>query len=168
MFGQGSRDPVAITALVRNPNAAQEGCRILYRDIGDYLTREEKLTLVREWGSIAGILNHPNGWFEDPRDLVAAFRRIVQVSVETVAVVESLPCPFFRARSPRGAPVTSGRPSSAVPSRNGYAQRRAPRRASSSATRASAARRAAASSRRAAASSSARASAVRRAVCSSS
>ena len=42
----------------------------------------------------SGILNDPNGWFEDPRDLIAAFRRIVQVSVETVAVVESLPSPF--------------------------------------------------------------------------
>ena len=42
----------------------------------------------------SGILNDPNGWFEDPRDLIAAFRRIVQVSVETVAVVESLPCPL--------------------------------------------------------------------------
>ncbi|MDE0456440.1 MAG: hypothetical protein OXI15_04025 [Chromatiales bacterium] len=42
----------------------------------------------------SGILNDPNGWFENPCDLIAAFRRIVQVSVETVAVVESLPCPF--------------------------------------------------------------------------
>ena len=42
----------------------------------------------------SGILNDPNGWFEDPRDPIAAFRRIVQVSVETVAVVESLPCPL--------------------------------------------------------------------------
>ena len=42
----------------------------------------------------SGIVNDPNGWFEDPRDLIAAFRRIVRVSVETVAVVESLPCPF--------------------------------------------------------------------------
>ena len=30
--------------LVRNPNAEHDGCRILYRDIGDYLKREEKLT----------------------------------------------------------------------------------------------------------------------------
>ena len=42
----------------------------------------------------SGIVNDPNGWFEDPRDLIAAFRRIVRVSVETVAVVESLACPF--------------------------------------------------------------------------
>ena len=55
VFGQGSRAPVAITILVRNPNAGHEDCRILYRDIGDYLTREDKLAAVRNWGSIAGI-----------------------------------------------------------------------------------------------------------------
>ena len=46
---------MAITILVRNPNAGHEGCRILYRDIGDYLKREDKLALLREAGSIAGI-----------------------------------------------------------------------------------------------------------------
>lgn len=55
VFGQGSRAPVAITILVRNPDAAHEGCRILYRDIGDYLKREEKLVIVREVASVAGI-----------------------------------------------------------------------------------------------------------------
>ena len=55
VFGQGSRAPVAITILVRNPNAGHEGCRILYRDIGDYLKREEKLAILREAGSIVGI-----------------------------------------------------------------------------------------------------------------
>ena len=46
---------MAITILVRNPNAGHEGCRILYRDIGDYLKREDKLALLREARSIAGI-----------------------------------------------------------------------------------------------------------------
>ncbi len=55
IFGQGSRAPVAITLLVRNPEAAHEGCRILYRDIGDYLKREEKLEILRTTGSIDGI-----------------------------------------------------------------------------------------------------------------
>ena len=54
-FGQGSRAPVAVTILVRNPEAVHDGCRILYRDIGDYLKREEKLAVLREAGSIAGI-----------------------------------------------------------------------------------------------------------------
>ena len=55
VFGQGSRAPVAVTILVRNPNAAHDGCRILYRDIGDYLKREEKLTILRDAGLISGI-----------------------------------------------------------------------------------------------------------------
>ena len=54
MFGQGSRTPVAITVLVRNPNASHEGFRIHYHDIGDYLTREEKLKILSYAGSIAG------------------------------------------------------------------------------------------------------------------
>ena len=58
IFGQGSRAPVAITILVKNPNAGYEGCRILYRDIGDYLKREEKLAILREAASITGI----NDW----------------------------------------------------------------------------------------------------------
>ena len=41
IFGQGSRAPVAITILVKNPDAAHNGCHIHYRDIGDYLSREE-------------------------------------------------------------------------------------------------------------------------------
>ena len=55
MFGQGSRAPVAITILVRNRDASHDGCRILYRDVGDYLKREEKLAVLRTAGSVAGI-----------------------------------------------------------------------------------------------------------------
>ena len=54
VFGQGSRAPVAITILVQNPEAASGRCRILYRDIGDYLKREEKLAILRRAESIAG------------------------------------------------------------------------------------------------------------------
>ena len=54
IFGSGSRAPVAITILVKNPNATHEGCKIQYRDIGNYLTREEKLDLLREKVSIKG------------------------------------------------------------------------------------------------------------------
>ena len=55
VFGSGSRAPVAITILVKNPKAIHEGCRIHYRDIGDYLTREEKLDALSEAVSIKGI-----------------------------------------------------------------------------------------------------------------
>ena len=53
-FG-GSRAPVAITIFVKNPNATHEGCKIHYRDIGDYLTREQKLEALTEAVSIKGI-----------------------------------------------------------------------------------------------------------------
>ena len=39
----------------------------------------------------SGILNDPNGWFEDPRDLVTAIERIVYVSVESTRIIEGLP-----------------------------------------------------------------------------
>ena len=39
----------------------------------------------------SGIVNDPNGWFEDPRDLVAAIERIVHVSVESTRIIEGLP-----------------------------------------------------------------------------
>ena len=42
----------------------------------------------------SGIVHDPNRWFDDPRDLMAAIRRIVHVSVETVRVVEHLPAAF--------------------------------------------------------------------------
>ena len=55
VFGGGSRAPVAIMILVKNPNATHEGCKIQYHDIGDYLTREQKLETLCETVSINGI-----------------------------------------------------------------------------------------------------------------
>lgn len=46
VFGSGSRAPVAITLLVKNPEKIDHGA-IYYHDIGDYLTREDKLSIVR-------------------------------------------------------------------------------------------------------------------------
>jgi predicted helicase len=75
VFGQGSRSTVAITLLVKQPGEVPgDGAQIHYRDIGDYLTREEKLEIVGtstiesiEWDRIV-----PNGegdWINerDPR-----------------------------------------------------------------------------------------------------
>lgn len=54
IFGSGSRAPIAISLLVKNPASAQNG-QINFHDIGGYLTREEKLERIRNFGSIAGI-----------------------------------------------------------------------------------------------------------------
>lgn len=53
VFGLGSKTPVAITILVRNPK--KEGCTIRYVDIGDYHTRDKKLEIVKGFVSISGI-----------------------------------------------------------------------------------------------------------------
>ena len=57
IFGSGSRTPIAITILVRLPGARPAGarCRIRYRDIGDYLSREEKLRMLAAFGSVDGV-----------------------------------------------------------------------------------------------------------------
>ncbi|MGL4396284.1 MAG: DEAD/DEAH box helicase [Hyphomicrobium sp.] len=54
VFKQGSRAPIAISVLVKNPKASHRG-RISFHDIGDYLSVEEKLKIVEEFGSVAGI-----------------------------------------------------------------------------------------------------------------
>lgn len=60
VFGSGSRAPVAISLLVKNPSAKERG-RIWFRDVGDYLSRDEKLEAVETFGSVAGIAD-ANGW----------------------------------------------------------------------------------------------------------
>jgi predicted helicase len=53
IFGLGSRTPVTITFLVKNSTKkAGEKAIIYYHDIGDYLDREKKLQLVKEFGSV--------------------------------------------------------------------------------------------------------------------
>ncbi|HIZ45683.1 MAG TPA: DEAD/DEAH box helicase family protein [Candidatus Olsenella pullistercoris] len=47
IFDSGSRATIAITMLVKNPASGEHGV-VRYRDIGDYLTREEKLRILTE------------------------------------------------------------------------------------------------------------------------
>jgi predicted helicase len=50
VFGTGSRATIVIALLVKNPDAAVTGA-LHYRDVGDYLTREQKLAAVKNFGS---------------------------------------------------------------------------------------------------------------------
>lgn len=60
IFGSGSRAPIAISLLVKNPKIKQNG-QIFFHDIGDYLSRDEKLKTIQDFASIAGI-TAANGW----------------------------------------------------------------------------------------------------------
>ena len=53
IFGSGSKAPVAIILLVKNPR--KEDCTIHYKDIGEYHTREQKLEIIKNFQSIQGI-----------------------------------------------------------------------------------------------------------------
>jgi len=66
VFGQGTRTPVSITILVKHPagsDAATKKAVIKYYDIGDYLSREDKLRIIKETESITHLemtVLHPN------------------------------------------------------------------------------------------------------------
>lgn len=52
IFGSGSRTPIAISVLVKDGSDKHE---IHYHDIGDYLTRDDKLSILRDKESILNI-----------------------------------------------------------------------------------------------------------------
>ncbi len=69
----GSRASIAVTILVKNPQAQEQG-KIYFAAVGDYLTREEKLGQLKVLGSIqnAALAEiHPNDhhdWLNQRRD----------------------------------------------------------------------------------------------------
>lgn len=54
VFGSGSRTPVAITILVKNPEKATVG-EIFYFAVEDYLSAPSKLSLLSDYGSIKAV-----------------------------------------------------------------------------------------------------------------
>ena len=60
VFGSGSRAPISITLFVKNPNAKTHG-NIHWHDIGDYLTQQQKLDIISDFGSTQGITK-AGGW----------------------------------------------------------------------------------------------------------
>ncbi|GAB2024388.1 DEAD/DEAH box helicase family protein [Lactovum odontotermitis] len=52
IFGSGSRTTIAISILIKDGSDNHE---IYYRDIGDYLNREQKLSILREFGTVENI-----------------------------------------------------------------------------------------------------------------
>ena len=54
IFDAGSRAPIAISILVKNPKSGKHG-QIHFHDIGDYLSREQKLEILVGFGSIDGL-----------------------------------------------------------------------------------------------------------------
>lgn len=53
IFGAGSRTPISITLLVKNPDHKSGKATIYYNEIDDYLSREEKLVIVKNFKSVS-------------------------------------------------------------------------------------------------------------------
>jgi len=53
IFGSGSRTPISISLLVKNPDIQTDNASIHYYDIGDYLNREDKLKIVYNFKTFA-------------------------------------------------------------------------------------------------------------------
>ncbi len=52
VFGGGSRTPIAITLLVKKPERENPKAIIHYYDVGDYLNREQKLSIIKKFASV--------------------------------------------------------------------------------------------------------------------
>ncbi|WP_096030535.1 type ISP restriction/modification enzyme [Campylobacter lanienae] len=83
IFGGGSRTPVAITLLIKDENYKGQKAQINYFDIGDYLSREQKLNILNHLHDISKvdftriIPNKFNDWIGQ-RD--ESFNKFVEIS----------------------------------------------------------------------------------------
>lgn len=79
IFGSGSRTPIAITLLVKNPKTDKTPATIHYHDIGDYLSREEKLAIIQKFGSVGTMEwqtlkpNQHGDWLNQRNDAFESF-----------------------------------------------------------------------------------------------
>ena len=86
---QETKTTLIINEYVRLSGIPEEALRYVVngRTPLEWFIDRYKITRDKE----SGILNDPNGWFENPRDLVTAIERIVYVSVESTRIIEGLP-----------------------------------------------------------------------------
>jgi predicted helicase len=95
IFGSGSRAPIAISLLVKNPNIGKQG-KIYLHDIGDYLSRDEKLTKVSEFKSVEGIAKKSwlkivpdkhNDWVNQRDDSFDKFMKLGEKKVKGEVII---------------------------------------------------------------------------------
>lgn len=82
IFGSGSRTPISITLLVKNPKSTTEKAKIHYHDIGDYLSREEKLNIIKKFQSMENmewktlIPNDHGDWTRQRNEIFDTFFKV--------------------------------------------------------------------------------------------
>ena len=101
VFGEGSRTPISITILVRKPKKApDELAAILYKDIGDYLTREDKLKTIKDFGSmlsasigLSSIAPNEAGDWINQRD--GLFETFIQIGTKEDKTAKTFFVPYY-------------------------------------------------------------------------
>lgn len=87
VFGQGTRTPIAISILIKDGSNKHE---IYYRDIGDYLTKKEKLDIIQKFGSINSVNwkditpDSNNDWINKQDPHYKVYRPLFSKSEETI------------------------------------------------------------------------------------
>lgn len=84
IFGSGSRSPIAITLLIKNPKSKIKKASIHYHDIGDYLSREDKLHIIKKYNSVSNSKlvwnvitpNEQGDWLSSRSDVFSSFIQI--------------------------------------------------------------------------------------------
>lgn len=85
VFGSGTRTPISITLLVKNPTVKTKKAIILYNEIGDYLNKEEKLSIIKNFRSVSNPQmkwsnlspNDHGDWLNQRNDLFDTFIPLV-------------------------------------------------------------------------------------------
>jgi predicted helicase len=92
VFDEGSRTPVAITIMVKDPD--HDGpCELKYHDVGDYLTQQEKLDIVEGFGNIDAVPwrsleTNEHGDWANQRD--PAFEKFIQIGDKDMPDADSI------------------------------------------------------------------------------
>ena len=86
IFGEGSRTPVTITFLVKKADKEKNSkATIFYHDIGDYHDREEKLKIVKDFGSISKVeweIIKPNEKYDWINQRGDEFDKLIPINTE--------------------------------------------------------------------------------------
>ena len=103
VFGEGSRAPVAIVFLVKNPVSSDHG-KIYFHAVDDYLSREEKLAALKKDRSIAytpmnAIVPDAHGdWFNQRDDSYSRFMRMDGKKTKEKAIFKNFSLGVFTSR----------------------------------------------------------------------
>jgi len=105
IFGEGSRAPVAITLLVKNPDDPEKG-KIYFHAVDDYLTREEKLEQLKKAESVSNVQwqriypDKHGDWLNQRDDSFKEFLPLVAKKNDEISMFTTISCGVKTNRDP--------------------------------------------------------------------